>query len=249
VFLGSTEHSPNSPYYKDAKYRAINATDGTEVWTLMGWGTGMDTTYDRVADGFFVFMNSYDMQVYSVGKGPSAMTMEAPMNGVQLGSSLVIRGSITDIAAGTKQKEQAARFPNGVPAVSDESMEAWMEYVYMQKPKPTNATGVSVSIDVIDANGNYRNIGTTTSDASGAFSLQWTPDITGKYTVIATFAGTESYWPSNSETSFAVDPAAPTASPYPVVSLPPTEMYFAASTLAIIIAIAIIGILILRKKP
>jgi outer membrane protein assembly factor BamB len=252
VFLGSTEHSPNSPYYKDAKYRAINATDGTEVWTLMGWGTGMDTTYDRVADGFFVFMNSYDMQVYSVGKGPSAMTMEAPMNGVQLGSSLVIRGSITDIAAGTKQKEQAARFPNGVPAVSDESMEAWMEYVYMQKPKPTNATGVSVSIDVIDANGNYRNIGTTTSDASGAFSLQWTPDITGKYTVIATFAGTESYWPSNSETSFAVDPAAPTASPYPVTVLPPTEMYFTISTVAIIIAIAIVGavvVLMQRKRP
>ena len=31
----------------------------------------------------------------------------------------------------------------------------------------------------------------TTSDASGFYSYQWTPDITGKYTVIATFGGTQ----------------------------------------------------------
>ncbi len=41
---------------------------------------------------------------------------------------------MVDISAGTKQAEQAARFPNGVPVVADESMSAWMEYVYMQKP-------------------------------------------------------------------------------------------------------------------
>ena len=62
----------------------------------------------------------------------------------------MIRGTVTDIAAGTQQDEQAARFPNGVPAVSDASQGAWMEYVYMQKPKPTNVTGVPVSLDVVD---------------------------------------------------------------------------------------------------
>ncbi len=66
-------------------------------------------------------------------------------------------------------------------------MTEWMEYVYMQKPRPTEATGVPVIIDVLDANGNYRNIGNTTSDANGFYSLQWTPDIPGKFTVIATF--------------------------------------------------------------
>jgi hypothetical protein len=81
------------------------------------------------------------------------------------------------------------------------------------------------------------------------FTFTWTPDITGSYTVIATFAGSQSYYPSYAESSFAVSAAAPTASPYPVVTLPPTEMYFTISTVAIIIAIAIIGILILRKKP
>ena len=52
------------------------------------------------------------------------MTVEAPKAAIDLRSkSLVIRGTVTDISAGTKQKEQAARFPNGVPAVSDESQE------------------------------------------------------------------------------------------------------------------------------
>ena len=87
-----------------------------------------------------------------------------------------------------------------------------MEYVYMQKPKPTNATGVSVAIDVIDSNGNQRPIGTTTSDASGMFSFTWKPDIEGAYIITATFAGSESYWPSYAESSFVVDPAAPTPS-------------------------------------
>jgi hypothetical protein len=253
VYLGTTEHSPNSPWYKGSEYRCINATTGTEIWTLTGWGTGMYVgQYDIVADDSFVYLNCYDMQIYTVGKGPSAMTVEAPMADITQGSGLVIRGTVLDVSAGTQQSTVKADFPYGVPAVSDASMSQWMEYVYMQKPEPTNATGVPVSIDVIDANGNYRNIGNTTSDASGTFSLQWTPDIPGKYTVIATFAGSESYWPSYAETSFAVDPAAPTASPYPVTVLPPTEMYFTISTVAIIIAIAIIGALImlmLRKRP
>jgi hypothetical protein len=42
--------------------------------------------------------------------------------------------------------------------------------------------------------------------------------------------------------------AAPTASPIPVAAQPPTEIYFAASTVAIIVAIALATVLILRKK-
>ena len=252
LFLGCTEHSPNSPFYKDAKYRVINATDGTEIWTLMGWATGMDATYDRVADGFFVFLNTYDMQVYSVGKGPSAMTVSITNDVVQFGSSVMIKGTITDIAAGTKQKEQAARFPNGVAAVSDASMEMWMEYVYMQKPRPTDTTGVPIVLSVVDSNGNYREIGTTTSD-DGFFSLNWKPDIPGKYTVYASFAGSESYWPSHAVTAFAVDPAAPTPAPTnaPVTSM--ADQYFVAAVAGIIVAIVVVGailaLLLLRKRP
>jgi hypothetical protein len=74
-----------------------------------------------------------------------------------------------------------------------------MEYVYMQKVKPQNIAGVPVNIEVIDANNNRRTIGTTISDSSGMFTFTWNPDITGDYKVIATFAGSESYWPSSSK--------------------------------------------------
>ena len=76
-----------------------------------------------------------------------------------------------------------------------------MSYVYQQQPFPTNFNGVPVQISVLDSNGNYRPIGTATTDASGIYSLTWTPNIAGNYTVIATFAGTNGYWQSSAETS------------------------------------------------
>jgi outer membrane protein assembly factor BamB len=251
VYLSTTEHSPGSPFYKDARYRCVNATTGEEIWTLMGWGTGMDATYDRVADGFFVFLNCYDMQVYCVGKGPSATSVSIQSDVITEGGSVLIKGMVTDIAAGTKQQQQAARFPNGVPAVSDESMNSWMEYVYMQKPKPTDVVGVNVTLTVLDPNNNVYDIGTATSDASGCYSLMWEPPVPGKYIVTAAYAGSESFWPSNAATAFGVLEA-PAATPEPT----PTpasiaDMYFVPATVGIIIAIVVVGLLLfllLRKR-
>jgi hypothetical protein len=160
----------------------------------------------------------------------------------------VIRGTVADIAAGTQQVQAAARFPNGVPAVSDASMSQWMEYVYMQKPRPTDTVGLPVVISVTDANNNTRPIGTAVSDANGVFSYTWTPDISGSYTVVASFAGSESYYPSHAETSFVVSAAAPTASPFPETVIPSNDMSFAVSTIAIIIAIALATVVIIKKK-
>jgi hypothetical protein len=176
------------------------------------------------------------------------------MTGVTAGNSMVIRGTVTDISAGTTQNEQAARFPHGVPAMSDESMSAWMEYVYMQKPIPANATGVTVSIDSIDPNGNFVHLGTATSDISGLYSLDWkTPDVPGKYTIIATFAGSNSYYGSYSETA-AVVTEVPAASPAPTptpVSM--AEQYFMPMSIGMIVAIIVVGallaLLLLRKRP
>lgn len=255
VYAFNNEHSPNSPYYKDNKLYCLDAYNGSEIWTMLGWagqsgGQGGSTSI--LADGFLTYYNYYDNQVYVVGKGPSAMTVDAPMTGINLGDSLVIRGTVTDICAGTKQNEQAARFPNGVAAVSDASQAQWMAYVYMQKPRPTNTTGVPVTISVVDANGNYRQIGNTTSDSDGSFSFQWTPDIPGKYAVYASFDGSESYWSSHAETSFAVQSTQPSPTVKAELAQAPTGMYIAAAAVAIIIAIAIATALILlavKKKP
>jgi hypothetical protein len=51
----------------------------------------------------------------------------------------------------------------------------------MQKPRPTDTTGVTVSIDAIDSNNNFVHLGGATSDASGLYSLAWaTPDVPGE---------------------------------------------------------------------
>ena len=249
LYIGAYEHTPDTPLYKGNRVRCINATTGSEVWSMLGYPTQYAMA---IADGILVYWSEYDALVYSVGKGPSAMTVEAPMTAATLGESVVIRGTVTDIAAGTKQDEQAARFPKGVPAVSDASQSQWMEYVYMQKPRPTNTTGVPVTLSVVDANRNYREIGTTTSN-DGFFTFNWTPDVQGQYTVYASFTGSESYWPSHALTSFAVDSAAATPTPtgQPIQSA--ADIYFvpaiAGLFVLIIVAAIVLALLMLRKRP
>ena len=247
IYIGTHEHSADTPLFKGAHTRALNVTTGEPIWEMIGWANPYTT---QVADGVLTYWNNYDAQVYAVGKGPSEMTASITNDVIQSGSSIMIKGTINDVSAGTKQKEQAARFPQGVPVVSDASQSQWMEYVYMQKPRPMDTTGVPIALSVVDANGNYRDIGTATSDADGFFAFNWKPDIQGQYTVYASFTGSESYWPSHAVTAFNVDPA-PQASPttIPVTNSTPFEMYFVASTAAIIIAIALVAILMLRKRP
>jgi len=236
------------PLFPNARKLAINCTDGSLVWSVLG-------TYARVpsaiADGYMLAYNSYDAQMYVFGKGPTSTTANVAINVVPSGTSVLITGNVMDEATGTKDSDRLARFPNGVAAVSDESQSAWMEYVYMQQPKPLNATGVSVELFVIDANNNYRSIGTTTTDTTGFYSYNWMPDIPGKYTVYAQFAGSESYWPSQATTAFAVDEA-PEPTPAPTESPPSmVEQYFLPAVIAIIVVIIIIGALIMlmvRKK-
>ncbi|MCJ7768465.1 PQQ-binding-like beta-propeller repeat protein [Candidatus Bathyarchaeota archaeon] len=247
LYVGTHEHSADTPLFKGNKVRCLNVTTGEEIWAMYGWAHPYTFA---VADGTLIYWNNYDHQVYAVAKGPTAMTVDAPKAAITMGSSLVITGTVTDISAGTKQAEQALRFPNGVPAVSDESMNKWMEYVYMQKSRPANATGVEVTLDTIDPNGNFVHIGTATSDASGSFSYMWQPEIPGKYTVIATFAGSEAYYSSFAETAIGVQEAPPEpAAPEPAPPLPPYETYTIGTGIAIIAAVAIVGLMLLRKKP
>ena len=130
-------------------------------------------------------------------------------------------------------------------------MSRWMEYVYMQQPMPTNTTGVPITLSVLDANGNYRQIGMTTSDGSGMFSYTWTPDIVGDYTVVATFAGSESYYPSSAETSFHAAQAV-SATTAPVENQQSAaDIYFIPAIAGLFVAIIVVGlliILVLRKK-
>jgi hypothetical protein len=161
-----------------------------------------------------------------------------------------------DVSAGATQSAIAARFPNGLAAVSDSSQTAWMEYVYMQNPKPTSTTGVDVNLEAIDPNGNTVNLGTATTDASGTYVFSVTPSMltagAGTYKILATFSGTNSYWQSSSEAGVTLNAAASTITPAPQqATLTSTDLmtYIVGAVVAIIIALAIATVLILRKHP
>jgi outer membrane protein assembly factor BamB len=247
VYVGTHEHSADTPLYKAERIRCLDAFTGDALWTMSGWAYPMTFA---VADGVLIYWNNYDAQIYALGMGPSATTVQAPLTAITAGDNAVIQGTVTDISAGTEQDTIARRFPNGVPAVSDDSMSQWMEYVYMQKARPSNTTGVTVSIDAVDPNNNFVHIGTATSDTSGLFSCAWTtPDVPGKYTVLVTFAGSKSYYASYAETAMYVQEAPPSPTPTPAAApLPPYEMYILLATVVLLIAIAIVGILLLRKR-
>jgi hypothetical protein len=219
VFVYTTEHSPNAPPYKGARIRAINATNGAEVWTLMAWSSSASP----IADGYMIYLNLYDNQLYCLGKGPSATTVQTPLTAITEGQSVVIQGTVTDISAGAKELLQSGEF-NIVPAMSDKDQGVWMEYLYMQKPKPANATGVPVRLQALDPNGNTEEIGIVTSDSSGMFMKLWQPPVPGEYRIIASFEGSESYWPSQAESAVGVvaASAAPTQTVTPTPTLPPT---------------------------
>lgn len=253
VYIVSAEHTIETPIYKGALTRAINATDGTEIYTLADYTTEFGTMAFAISDGYATFFNGYDQQVYVIGRGPSQTTVNAPNADIMYGQGLTINGRVTDVSAGTKQTQQAADFPNGVPLCSDASMREWMGYVYQQQTMPSNFTGVPVQISVTDSNGNTRPIGTTTTDTTGSYSLNWKPDIPGNYKVYAVFAGTAGYWPSSATTSFAVDqPTATTAPTQTPTNFSATNNYILAGVAAIIVVIIIVGaatILVLRKRP
>ena len=135
VYLSSYEHSADAPHWKGSQMYCLDANTGEKVWTIDGWFSDYSMC---VADGYLVAHNAYNMQYYSFGRGPSATTITASPKISTYGDSTLIEGTVIDVAEGTKQDEQTARFPNGVPAISEASMSDWMEYVYMQKPRPTN---------------------------------------------------------------------------------------------------------------
>ncbi|HUK84692.1 MAG TPA: hypothetical protein VLU95_02410 [Candidatus Acidoferrum sp.] len=248
VLYLSEGHEYSPPLFHNAQVLAINGTTGQLIWSNLAF----DDTSTAIAYGVMTTFNSYDGQVYAYAQGPSRTTVSAPQVGITTATPVTITGTVTDVSAGASQQAVAANFPNGLPCVSDASMTPFMEAVYEQQAMPHNITGVPVTLSVTDSNGNYRDIGTTTSNAYGTFSLTWTPDISGNYTLTATFAGSGAYYPSSAATAFYASnpPATQAPTQAPASNLATTAdlmTYIVAAAIAIIIAIAIVGALILRK--
>jgi len=203
IYLGQSEHSPVNPLPRGAPFVCLNATTGEEIWSVAGMFRQTDWGGSAViGDSIIATMDTYDQQVYAIGKGPSAISVTAAPKISVHGSNVLVEGMVTDVSPGTKDAGLTMRFPNGVPAVSDANMSEWMLYVYKQFARPADVVGVEVVISVLDPNNNCYEVARATSDASGFFSAAFEPLVPGKYTVIATFEGSRAYYGSFAETAF-----------------------------------------------
>ncbi len=251
VFIYSSPLWRTNPLWRGSYLRCINASNGAELWKVLHYGSAV------IADGIVVGLNYYDNMIYAYGKGPSATTITADPVVATRGDDILIQGVVTDQSPGAQN----------TPAIADKNIQAWMEYLYQQQAKPTDATGVPVHITAIDPNGNFQDIGTVTSDAAGNYATLWTPPVPGVYKITATFEGSNSYWGSSAETAFGVKEAkaatpqvtptpssptptiAPTINPTPIQTtsptpspaiVPPTSSEPTTTYIAIAVAIIII---------
>jgi hypothetical protein len=257
LYTVTGEHSPTQPLMRGPNLRCIDATTGKEVWKILGFFGGMSPTSSNIimADGILVGLNYFDMQLYAFGRGPSAVTVDTQSDVAVLGHKVMVKGTVTDQSpAGERDTNNVMDTAlKGTPAISDEDMQAWMEYLFMEQIKPENAKGVTITLNAIDPNGNYVSLGETTSDINGNWGCSFEPEVPGDYQIIATFAGSNAYGPSSSTTYLTVEDApaataAPTSQPESIA-----DVYFvpAIAALAILIVVvgAVLGLLLAKKRP
>jgi hypothetical protein len=250
AYAGSSNLYQQNPIPRFAMLTCVNANTGDTTWTLNGGVMPI-----AAANGYVIGYGMSDGNLYCVGKGPTKTTVSAPQTAVPKGTAMVISGSVLDMSPTIQDYGSQVLFPNGVPAVADEDISAFMDYLYMQNAtlmnSPPMPTGVPVIIDAIDPSGNYVNLGEVTSDFSGMFKLLWTPDMEGEYTIIAGFGGSDSYWSSYATTAVGVGPAPaangqvePEPTTEPLIS---TEVAIAVAVISVAV-VAVVGYLVYRRR-
>jgi hypothetical protein len=241
AYFGHLEHSALEPKPRGAPFFALDVNTGKLVWEIDGafrqtrWGGRA-----IIGDSIIATLDTYDNQIYAIGKGPSSMTLTAPNFAVATKSSVLLKGTIMDVSPGTQSDKLKLRFPNGVPAICDDDMSEWMLHVYKQFPA-TMVNGVDIRVDAIDPNGNYVTLGYTTSDASGAFAFEFKPETEGTYTIYTIFDGSASYYGTSAQDTLAVSAAAETTST-------PYELYIIGMGIVVVIINLIVVLFFARKK-
>mgnify|MGYP000261680656 CR=1 FL=1 len=253
VFIYDGEHSPQQPRTRGWSLYAFDVYTGKKIWELAIGGSIMFSSPPSIGpiiDGY-LFMPATNGVTYIIGIGKSATTAKAEPKVISEGSIVNIEGTVLDTSPAQP----------GTPAVSKDSMTTQMNYLHLQYPidgiwHNETITGVPVALSAIGEDGTYYDIGTTTTDGYyGTFAMAWIPPKQGTYKIIADFAGDESYAASGAATSITVGPKAETSNGNtggPVTTTTDfTPLYYgvAAAAIAIILAVAIVGILLYRKRP
>jgi outer membrane protein assembly factor BamB len=241
MYVYNTEHTETWPLTRGWGLHCINITTGERIWMIAN-----PMNQGAMADGYLTASNSRDGYMYVYGKGKSATTVTAPDVAVPLGTALTIKGSVLD-----QSPAQA-----DTPCVSKESMALQMEYLHLQQSISglwgnETVTGVPVTLSAVGSDGTYYDIGTTTTNGYyGTFSMAWTPSKQDTYTIMANFAGDDSYGSSGAATAVTV--GAPPAEPEPVdlpVQIDNTNL-LNGILVAVVVAIvlAIVAILAIFRK-
>ena len=133
-------------------------------------------------------------------------------------------------------------------------MSLQMENLHLQMPvggvwKNETITGVPVALTAIASDGSFTDIGTvTTNGYYGTFSKEWIPPAEGSYEIIASFNGDDSYGSSAASTSVSVGPAPAEINIPEQVTPPDYTMTIVGMGLAIMVVVAIVGVLLYRKR-
>ncbi|PVX26359.1 MAG: hypothetical protein CW691_01670, partial [Candidatus Bathyarchaeum sp.] len=260
LYIENTEHNPRDPQPRGAPFICLDLETGEQIFRIPYRGSEWGSS-PMIADSIIVMYNEYDQRIYAIGKGPSAITVTTSPEIQAQGNSVMIKGTLMDVSPGTEDAAIRLRFPNGVPAVSDESMTDWTLHVYNQFERPADVKGADVTLIIQDPNGDYYQT-TVTCDSNGMYSHMWAPAIVGEYQVTAVFEGSNSYYPSQTTTAFGIDsaptPATPIQPEEPVDTeqpdtTEPTAPIISAEV-AIIAAVAVVAVIgvaafwILRRK-
>ncbi|MFC1487029.1 PQQ-binding-like beta-propeller repeat protein [Thermoproteota archaeon] len=232
IYSVNTEHTATQPYTRGWQLHCVDAKTGEGIFKTMMGGARMTA----IADGYLALRDSYTGTVAVLGKGKSATTVTAPDVAVSKGTALTIKGTVLDLSPAQP----------GTPCVSKESMALQMEYLHRQMPigglwGNETITGVPVALTAMESEGSYIDIGVVTTEGYyGTFSKAWTPPEEGDYTIIASFAGDESYGSSGAATAVTVGPAVEPSGP---IEPEPIVEPLITTEVAIIAAVAVAAVI------
>ena len=200
LYVSSIEPTPVEPKPIGNRLFCLNATTGDEIWKI-DFAGGLKA----VGEGMLIATNQYNGILYCFGRARTSVeVMVSPTIATQ-GSPILIEGYVLDQSPEIR----------GEPVVGNKDMARWMEYLYMQRPCPTEVVGVPVEMRVIqDSTGSKQDLGFAETDLYGHFNFEFVPPVTGLYTVAARFLGSDPYFSSWKAIGLSVQ------EPQPPISLP-----------------------------
>lgn len=244
VYIQTGDFSLYQSGLSGAQEFCLDAFTGDLIWSLSGITM---PNIKVVADGYLVGVNEYDGIMYAFNKGKTTTTVSIQNNVIANCSSTLIEGTVMDVSPAQPQ----------TPCVAQESMSEWMNYLHMQNAtlinNPPSPKGVSVELSAVGSDGSMIDIGSATSDSMGHFTKAWTPTDMDTYTILANFAGDESYWSSVAQTALLVtatsspsepiEPEQPTQPEQPEQPEQPVKAPLITPEIAIIVPVAVVAVI------